>query len=161
MSRRTDRIRQGASIGAVGAVSAFAIEAIVRRVPALAENIVTRSALRLALGAGGAALADSADASDEVTAGIFAGPVFSSLLDVGGALMRASRGGAPAVRRPVIALAPTWSNPIASETGTATARVVPFPAITQAQMDEVLRQTEVEMARRDAARPAPLPVDVT
>lgn len=143
MSRRTERIRQGAAVGAVGAVSAFAIEAIVRRVPSLADSTITRVALRLAIGAGGAALADSADASDSVTAGIFAGPVFSSILDVGGTLLRPSRDlGAPAT-----------ASTQAAQMGTRVAPwAPPIPMPTPAQMQDIVQKTEVEMAHRDVER---------
>ena len=148
MSRRTERIRQGAAVGAVGAVSAFAIEAIVRRVPSLAENTITRVALRLAIGAGGAALADSADASDSVTAGIFAGPVFSSILDVGGTLLRPSRDlGAPAATS--TRAAPMGTRvPMSMPTPAPMGMSIPMP--TPAQMQDIVQKTEAEMARRDA-----------
>lgn len=90
-TRRLDRIRQGAAIGGVGALAALAAEAVVRRVPLAQESAVRRSLLRVVLGVGAAVAADAADAPEAVSSGAIAGPIFTSLLDLGGEFIRRRR----------------------------------------------------------------------
>lgn len=105
---RVERIKQGLAIGSVGALSAFVVESVIRRVPAVAVCPIRRAIARVLLGGVGAALADSAHAPDVVSSGILAGPVLTSALDLGGrymggrrAVAMASGGGAPTMTLPV------------------------------------------------------------
>jgi hypothetical protein len=90
-TQRVQRLKQGLAIGSVGALSAFVVESMVRRVPAINVCPIRRAIARVFLGGVAASLADAAEAPDAVSSGLIAGPVMTTALDLGGAYMAGRR----------------------------------------------------------------------
>lgn len=90
-------VARGAVVGVSGALSVFVIDSVLSRIPALNGSPSGRAAVRLVSASIASIAADSIGAPGEISAGILAGPVMVTTLDLGVAMVGRSRVDPPPV----------------------------------------------------------------